>query len=223
MVPKCSKRTHNSNEWKENIYFLFQDLFAFDMVLAWSVLNATIKKEEGPIHGWVCQSRKAFEVFLWVKPARPNWDQLGWAVPLQNIVLASVGPMVCCSHWYKSLLVVRPHQNFPRDLLRLNVARNSLNEVPSEALLQLKNLNQLDLSFNKIKYIEENTFAGKSCMRFQNVHTWLTAHHRQVSRKKTVLDSELVWLSGMDKLDTLNLNNNKIEELGPRVFGGNSS
>ena len=40
------------------------------------------------------------------------------------------------------------------------MARNSLNEVPSEALLQLKNLNQLDLSFNKIKYIEENTFAG---------------------------------------------------------------
>ena len=51
-------------------------------------------------------------------------------------------------------------RSFPRDLLRLNVARNSLSEVPSEALLQLKNLNQLDLSFNKIKYIEENTFAG---------------------------------------------------------------
>ena len=48
-----------------------------------------------------------------------------------------------------------------RDLLRLNVARNSLSEVPSEALLQLKNLNQLDLSFNKIKVIAENTFAGE--------------------------------------------------------------
>ena len=64
------------------------------------------------------------------------------------------------AHKYSSLQQARPHQSFPRDLLRLNVARNSLNEVPSEALLQLKNLNQLDLSFNKIKYIEENTFAG---------------------------------------------------------------
>lgn len=90
MVPKCSKRTHNSNEWKENIYFLFQDLFAFDMVLAWSVLNATIKRRRG-------RSMVEFEplksFFGWsLLSARPNWDQLGWSVPLQNIVLASVGP-----------------------------------------------------------------------------------------------------------------------------------
>merc|ERR1719342_206939 len=45
-----------------------------------------------------------------------------------------------------------------KDLLRLNVGRNSLSEVPSEALRPLKNLNQLDLSFNKIKDIKENTF-----------------------------------------------------------------
>ena len=155
------KKGHNSNEWKGKKYFLFQGLFAFDMVLAWSVLNAN-KKEERPIHGWVWQSSKAFEVFLW-PPCNPNWDQLGWAAPLQNIVFASVGPMVCCSHEYKSFLQPPPSSKLlPRDLLRLNVARNSLNEVPSEALLQLKNLNQLDLSFNKIKYIEENTFAGKS-------------------------------------------------------------
>ena len=70
--------------------------------------------------------------------------------------------MVCCNHIYIYTGVQQAdfHQSFPRDLLRLNVARNSLSEVPSEALLQLKNLNQLDLSFNKIKYIEENTFAG---------------------------------------------------------------
>ena len=67
--------------------------------------------------------------------------------------------MVCCSHEH-TYTQAHTDQSFPRDLLRLNVARNSLNEVPSEALLQLKNLNQLDLSFNKIKYIEENTFAG---------------------------------------------------------------
>ena len=160
MVPKCSKRTHNSNEWKENIYFLFQDLFAFDMVLAWSVLNATIKRRRGGDPWLSLKPLKSF--FGWsLLSARPNWDQLGWSVPLQNIVLASVGPTwFAAAHEYPSLQQARPHQRFPRDLLRLNVARNSLNEVPSEALLQLKNLNQLDLSFNKIKYIEENTFAG---------------------------------------------------------------
>ena len=76
-----------------------------------------------------------------------------------NIVLASVDhKMVCPSHPYDDQDLLNP---LTRDLLRLNVARNSLSEVPSEALLQLKNLNQLDLSFNKIKVIAENTFAGE--------------------------------------------------------------
>ena len=123
-------------------------------------IECNYKKEEraGP---WL--SLKPLKSFFgWsLLSARPNWDQLGWSVPLQNIVLASVGPTwFAAAHEYTSLQQARPHQSFPRDLLRLNVARNSLNEVPSEALLQLKNLNQLDLSFNKIKYIEENTFAG---------------------------------------------------------------
>ena len=50
--------------------------------------------------------------------------------------------------------------NFSRDLLRLNVGRNSLQDVPSKALQSLKNLNQLDLSFNKIKDIKKDTFLG---------------------------------------------------------------
>ena len=66
--------------------------------------------------------------------------------------------MVCPSHANDDQDLLIP---LTRDLLRLNVARNSLSEVPSEALLQLKNLNQLDLSFNKIKVIAENTFAGE--------------------------------------------------------------
>ena len=53
------------------------------------------------------------------------------------------------------------NRDYFRDLLRLNVARNSLSEIPSDALLQLKNLNQLDLSFNKITDIKENTFMGR--------------------------------------------------------------
>ena len=160
------KDTKATNE-KEKIYIFCSKVF-LHLIWFWHDLYwMQIKEEEWPIHGWAKPLKSFFGA------ARPNWDQLGWVAPLHNIVLASVGPMVCCSHWYKSLLVVRPHQNFPRDLLRLNVARNSLNEVPSEALLQLKNLNQLDLSFNKIKYIEENTFAGKFFMRFQNVSYWI--------------------------------------------------
>ena len=172
MFHKCSKKDTTATNEKEKRIFLFQGLFAFDMVLAWSVLNAN-KKEERPIHGWVWQSSKAFEVFLWTR-CNPNWDQLGWAAPLQNIVFASVG-----DQWFAAVMNIRvsysrrPHQSFARDLLRLNVARNSLNEVPSEALLQLKNLNQLDLSFNKIKYIEENTFAGKSSIRSQKTSYWI--------------------------------------------------
>ena len=106
MFHKCSKKDTTATNEKEKKYFLFQGLFAFDMVLAWSVLNAN-KKEERPIHGWVWQSSKAFEVFLWTR-CNPNWDQLGWAAPLQNIVFASVGPMVCCSHEYKSFLQPPP-------------------------------------------------------------------------------------------------------------------
>ena len=97
------------------------------------------------IHNWVCRSSKAFEVFLWPKPASANRDQLSFS------------------------FLSFPH----RDLLRLNLARNSLNEVPSEALLQLKNLNQLELSFNKIRHIEENTFAGRSFMRHKNYSYWI--------------------------------------------------
>ena len=55
------------------------------------------------------------------------------------------------------------------------------------------------------------------------IHDWQHIIDKCPEEKKTVLDSELVWLSGMDKLDTLNLNNNKIEELGPRFFEGDSS
>ena len=82
---------------------------------------------------------------------------------------------------------------FSRDLLRLNVGRNSLNEIPSQALGPLKNLNQLDLSFNKIKDIKEDTFTGKYiCNGFEN---------------------DVHGILGMKKLDTLNLNHNKIEAL----------
>ena len=51
--------------------------------------------------------------------------------------------------------------SYLRDLLRLNLVRNQLTEVPSDALLILKNLNQLDLSDNKISKLHQGIFEGK--------------------------------------------------------------
>ena len=48
-----------------------------------------------------------------------------------------------------------------RDLLRLNVGRNSLSEIPKGSLEILKNLNHLDLSFNKIRDVKEKNFEGE--------------------------------------------------------------
>ena len=94
--------------------------------------------------------------------------------------------------------------SFYRDLLRLNVGRNSLTEIPSESLEMLKNLNQLDLSFNKIKEIKENTFLGKY-LTFLGFLTQKKLH---------------TFFPGLDKLDTLNLDHNKIEVLYDDHFEG---
>ena len=50
---------------------------------------------------------------------------------------------------------------YTRDLLRLNVGRNSLSEIPKSSLEILKNLNHLDLSFNKIRDVKEKNFVGE--------------------------------------------------------------
>jgi len=94
------------------------------------------------------------------------------------------------------------------DLLRLNVARNSLNEVPSEALLQLKNLNQLDLSFNKIKYIEENTFAGMDKLDTLNLN----------NNKIEELGPR--FFEGMPRVTSLKLDYNKIRTIHDEAFYG---
>ena len=50
-----------------------------------------------------------------------------------------------------------------RDLLRLSLVRNELTEIPKEALSILKNLNQLNLSENKITSIPPKSFVGEYC------------------------------------------------------------
>ncbi len=52
-----------------------------------------------------------------------------------------------------------------RDLLRLNVGRNHLNEFPRDAIANLKNLNQLDLSENKIGLLKPGDFQGREKSR----------------------------------------------------------
>lgn len=95
-----------------------------------------------------------------------------------------------------------------KDLLRLNVGRNSLTEIPSESLVKLKNLNQLDLSFNKIKDIKENTFLGLDKLDTLNLD------HNKVE----VLYDE--HFDGMPKVTSLSLDYNKIYDIHPEAFNG---
>jgi len=94
------------------------------------------------------------------------------------------------------------------DLLRLNLARNSLNEVPSEALLQLKNLNQLELSFNKIRHIEENTFAGMDKLEF------LSLKNNQIEELGPRI------FGGIPRVSSLSLDYNKIRTIHDEAFYG---
>lgn len=95
-----------------------------------------------------------------------------------------------------------------KDLLRLNVARNSLNDVPSGALLKLKNLNQLDLSFNKIKFIEENTFMGMDKLDTLNLN----------NNKIEKLGAG--FFEGMPRITSLQLDYNKIRNIDDEAFLG---
>ena len=88
---------------------------------------------------------------------------------------------------------------YTRDLLRLNVGRNSLSEIPKGSLEILKNLNHLDLSFNKIRDVKERNFEGEDFV---------------------FLADYQLCLSGMEKLDKLDLNHNKIEKLVDYGFEG---
>ena len=89
-------------------------------------------------------------------------------------------------------------------MLRLNLVRNQLTEVPSDALLILKNLNQLDLSDNKISKLHQGTFEGKI-----RIFWWPRAE----KENSTIFP-------GLDKLDTLALNHNQLTELSAGDFEG---
>jgi hypothetical protein len=62
-----------------------------------------------------------------------------------------------------------------RDLLRLNVGRNHLNEFPRDAIATLKNLNQLDLSENKIGLLKPGDFQGREKSTAANAFDFLSS------------------------------------------------
>jgi len=94
------------------------------------------------------------------------------------------------------------------DLLRLNVGRNHLSEIPSQSLLPLKNLNHLDLSSNKINELRGKPFEGLEKL------DKLELNHNKIE--------ELVdyCFEGLPKLTSLSIDYNKIIHVQPRAFSG---
>lgn len=95
-----------------------------------------------------------------------------------------------------------------KDLLRLNVGRNHLSEIPREAIVTLKNLNLLDLSENKISEIKPRVFVG-----LEKLDT-LTLNHNVIH------DLGNGGFEGLNKLASLSLDYNKIHSLGGEAFKG---
>ena len=88
------------------------------------------------------------------------------------------------------------------------MVRNRLTEVPKESLIILKNLNQLDLSDNKISVLHQGTFEGVDYNRFIIFFI--------LNEKQT----RLLLSPGMDKLDTLAMNHNQLTRLEAGEFEG---
>jgi len=95
-----------------------------------------------------------------------------------------------------------------KDLLRLNVGRNHLTEIPSQSLLKLKNLNHLDLSSNKI-----NDLTGKPFEGLEKLDK-LELNHNKID--------QLVNYSfeGLPKLTSLSIDYNKIRIVEAMAFNG---
>lgn len=95
-----------------------------------------------------------------------------------------------------------------KDLLRLNVGRNALHEIPKEALHTLKNLNQLDMSENKLRTITPNDFKGMDRLDTLSINHNLLTHLGPG------------WLEGMPRLTSLSLDYNKINKVDNGAFQG---
>lgn len=90
-----------------------------------------------------------------------------------------------------------------RDMQRLNLARNELSKVPHSALAGLTYLETLELSDNPIANIQPGDFNGIFIFHFQ--------HFRAPN----------YWLfTGLDNLDHLIMNHNKLEHLAEGIFQG---
>ncbi|XP_023343282.1 leucine-rich repeat-containing protein 15 isoform X3 [Eurytemora carolleeae] len=101
-----------------------------------------------------------------------------------------------------------PHSQVKGDLLRLNVGRNHLSEIPRDAIVSLKNLNQLDLSENKIEHIKPGVFQGMDRL------DTLTLNHNYLQELGPG------GFEGLSKLTSLSLDYNKINTIDPEAFKG---
>merc|ERR1712038_2230893 len=90
----------------------------------------------------------------------------------------------------------------------LNVGRSSLSEIPKSSLEILKNLNHLDLSFNKIRDVKEKNFVGMEKL------DKLDLNHNKIEK---LVD---YGFEGLPKLTSLSLDYNKISLLEPKAFSG---
>ena len=184
-------------------------------------IECNYKKEERGDPWLSLKPLKSF--FGWsLLSARPNWDQLGWSVPLQNIVLASVGPKhgllqltnirVC-----NRLALIKPFPGTSFDSMWLGT---HWTRCPARPCSSWRTSTSSTYPSTK----------SSTSRRTPLLVTWTTfkPNFRRENlandgKKVPEIKTEYIWLLGMDKLDTLNLNNNKIEELGPRFFEGDSS
>lgn len=91
-------------------------------------------------------------------------------------------------------------------LIKLNLSRNSINDIQPTAFDDLSNLAELDLSFNKLRTLDENTFKGLiSLTRLDLSNNFLTTLRRE-------------YLSPFVNLQRLILTENELEDVSKDTF-----
>lgn len=118
-------------------------------------------------------------------------------------------------------------------LRNLNLAGNSLTEVPTNALQKLKRLELIDLSKNRIEYVPDGSFETLSLQTLKladnnltlsvNAFAGLEKTLKNLNLKGTGLRSLPAGISQLSSLAFLDLAQNSIAQLPPRAFAGLSS
>lgn len=97
-------------------------------------------------------------------------------------------------------------------LLHLNVSHNELERVNAFEFSGTS-LDLLDLSFNKISFIDENAFN----VRLRNANTGLNLTEIYLNNNR-LTRAIPAWFQNLDKLNKIDLRNNLIASIGSRFF-----